>query len=340
MLLAIFILLFAVLTFFPERYRAAVTMTPTDPTSLGLAGALGQLGALNTVFGNQAAIEIGLKVARSLDVRSLVIDRLKLIEKRNFANRVSADRWLVDVVKIRSLRGGIIQIEMRDADAQFAKQVVAMFADATRERLAEINRRQTAYKRGVLEQLLSEASARLAVAQGAYDSFRLTTRNAEPSFALASVNARIEAIRAAIKSKEVALNAARQFATDQNLSVQQILAELQALRQQLRDAQEQNPAVSGSVGRVVEQSTRLRELERKLAIARGLFDGYSRFLEGTAVEDLTSTASVRILEPPFIDTARQFNVMPFIAALLLLLTGLAVEFYRVRRPVGTRHKDQ
>jgi capsule polysaccharide export protein KpsE/RkpR len=332
LIVVVLVAICAAFTLFPERYRAAVTMTPTDPSSLGLGGALGQLGALNSVFGNQAA----LKVARSMDVRRMVIDRLKLNKRSNFANIIETDRWVKDKVSIRSLRGGIIQIEMLDQDSAFAQQMVSTFSDATRERLAEINRRQTAYKRDVLEKLVAESSDRLANAQAAYDSFRLTTRNAEPNFALASTNARIESIRAAIKGKEVTLNAARQFATDQNLSVQQILAELDALRGQLRDAQMPNPDVSGSVGRVVQQSTRVKELERQLAIARGLFDGYKRFLEGTAVEDLTSTASVRVLEPPFVDSARQYNLIPLFIGIIVFLIWLAVEFYQLRRPVGSR----
>lgn len=334
LLVFVLVALCTILTLYPERYRAAVTMTPTDPSSLGLGGALGQLGALNTVFGNQAAIEISLKVARSMDVRRKVIDELKLIKERNFANPIEADRWVNNKVVIRSLRGGIILMEAQDEDPAFALKLVSVFADATRERLAEINRRQTAYKRDVLEKLVGDASDRLAEAQNNYDTFRLSTRNGEPNFALASVNARIESIRAAIKTKEIALNAARQFATDENISVKQILAELEALRGQLQAAMTESPEVSGSVGRIVQQSTRVRELERKLILARGLFDGYKRFLEGTAVEDLTSTASVRILEPPFVDSSRQFNVIPLAIGILILLIGLTVEFYHLRRPVG------
>ena len=82
LLMFVLVAICAVLTLYPERYRAAVTMTPTDPSSLGLGGALGQLGALNTVFGNQAAIEISLKVARSIDVRRMVVDELKLMKQR------------------------------------------------------------------------------------------------------------------------------------------------------------------------------------------------------------------------------------------------------------------
>lgn len=331
--LLLLVLLCAAFTLFPERYRAAVTLTPSDPAALGLGGALGQLGAINSVFGTQAAIEIGLKVARSMDVRKVVARRLKLGERLDMADPVAVDRWLTRKVTIRSLRGGIILIETSNLDAQLARDLVDAFAGATRQRLGEINRQQTEYKRDVLIKLVQEAGERRAAAQAAFDNFRLKTRFTQPNYAIEVSTARLESIRSTIKAKEVALNAARQFATDDNMTVRQILAELGALRSQLREAEAQNPQVSGSVGDVVGVSTRLVALERDLLIARGLYDGYTRYLEGTAVEDLTSTANVRVLEPPFIDSARQFNLIPLTLGLLIILFGIAVEFYYLRPPV-------
>jgi tyrosine-protein kinase Etk/Wzc len=325
----------AILTLYPERYRAAVTMTPTDPANLGLSGALGQLGAINSVFGNQAAIEVALKVARGIDVRRIAAARSNLNQIKEFKNSIAMDRWLIRKVSIRSLRGGIIQMEIYDSDPEFAKRLVTAFSDATRDRLAEISRQQTAYKRNVLIKLVDESGANFAELQDKYDSFRLKTQNSEPTVGLSSATDRIESIRTTIKAKEVRLNAARAFATDDNIAVKQILVELQALKQQLAGALAQSPEISGSVGGIVQQSTKVRELERKLAIARRLYEGYTRFLEGTAVEDLTSTASVRILEPPFIDTARQINFIALAIGILILLIGLAIEFYQMRPPVGT-----
>lgn len=335
---AVLIAVCAVLTLYPERHRAAVSLTPTDPGSLGLGGALGQLGAINSVFGNQAAVEVALKVARGVYVRETVMNRLGLMKRMHFDDKIALHRWLERKVSIRSLRGGIVLIETYNDDPDLARDIVAAYSEATRERLAEINRRQTEYKRDVLLKLVGEASDRLAVAQSAYDTFRLSTRYGDPAQAIEAIGDRIPTLEAAIKKKEVELAAARQFATDDNMMVRQIVAELQALQQQLAQAQATSPAQSNSVGRVVQASTQAEKLLRELNIAKGLYNSYMRYLEGTSVEDLTSTASVRILEVPFVDTSRQYNYAALAIGLALLMLAAVVEFYRLRPPPGDRVK--
>ncbi len=335
-IIAALLAVFALLSYFPEKYRAAVAITPTDPSSLGLSSALGQFGAINNVFGNQAAVEVALRVARSIYVRNIVIDRTSLVKRKGFLSRTAAHRWLQRNVDIRIQRGGIIEVSMLNGDRDLAKAIIQNFTDATRRRLAEIGKQQTEYKRQILTELVEETDNRLAIAQANYDRFRRRTRYAQPSSAISTIGERIPQLQTVVKGKEVALNAARQFYTDDSLQVRQILAELQALRRQLAEAQTVSPNEKDSVGMVIEESTEARELERKLAIARALYDNYTRFLEGTSVEDLTQTAVVRVLEPPFIDTARQINAIPALIAMLLLLGGLAMEFYIVRPPVGNR----
>jgi uncharacterized protein involved in exopolysaccharide biosynthesis len=325
-----------ILTVFPERYRAAVTLTPTDPQSLGLSGTLGQLGAINSVFGNQAALEVALRVARSEMARDYVIRKLNLGERLHEQDRLKLHRWLDHEVEIRSLRGGIVLIDMQSRDPALAEAVVGAFSDATQQRLAEISRRQTAYKRKILVQLVDDASQELSVAQARYDTFRLQNRSPSPATALQAVSDRIPQLEAEIKAKQVDLAAARQLYTDDNNVVRQMAAQVAALRQQLAEVQATNPDEDASVGRAVSASSRLFKLERDLTIARALYDSYLRYLQGTAVEDLTSTANIRILEPPFVDTSRQLYFPALAAALALALLWGAIEFYRLRPPVGDR----
>jgi uncharacterized protein involved in exopolysaccharide biosynthesis len=331
---AVLIVIFGLLTAYPEKYRAAATLAPTDPSSLGLSGALGQLGAVNTLFGSQAQVEISLKIGRSSYTREVVIKRLDLVKKMGFKDAVQASRWLAKNVEITSLRGGIVQVECISKDPVWGRTLVTATTEAMRERLAEIAVRQTSYKRQVLLKLVKDANQDLADSQQAYNLFRLQTRYSNPAYAIGAIGERIPVLQAAIKAKQVELTAAREFATDDNMSVRQIVAQIDALKQQLNQFQALNPQEQSSIGRVVKQSTEAEKLERDLLFSKALYFSYRKYLEGTSVEDLTSSANVRILEAPFIDTERQYNFGPMCMAILLFLLALAIEFYGMRPPVG------
>lgn len=333
-ILGIVAVVLAILALFPREYRAAVSLTPTDPQALGLSGALGQLGALSNVFGSQAAVEISLKVARSMDTRAIAINQLGLMKREHFDDYDAADRWLEKEVDVRSLRGGILQMSAKMNDPALAKALVGAMADATRTRLAQISRAQTAYKRQVLEQLVQSAGVRFDRAQAAYDAFRRRTRYSAPGPSIAEIGQRVPRIQAQIKALQVDLRAAQQFGTAQSFQVQQIQAQIGALQTQLREAESLDSSDPNSVNRVVIQSTEVEKLERELDIARSLYISYQRYLEGTAVEDLASTGNVRVLEPPYIDSARQLRTLPVALLILVVLIGLAIELYQFRPPVG------
>jgi len=261
-----------------------------------------------------------------------VIDRLKLMDRLG-KNRLEANRWIGDTFTVRSLRGGIVLMEATLRDAKLADDLVKAVYDETRQRLAVINRQQTSYKRRILEQLVEQSGRDYDVAQRNYDNFRRQTRYSEPANAISAIGGRIPVLQASIRAKEVQLNAARQFATDDNMSVRQIQAEIEALQIQLAQQRALDPNEENSVGRVVKESTEAEALERKLDTAKSLYENYRIYLSGTAVEDLIAPASLRIIEPPYIDTTRQLNLFFLGLTVFTILIGFALEFYRLRPPL-------
>lgn len=319
---------------YPQKYRAEATLTPADPATLGLSETLGQLGALSSVFGKQADVEVALRIGTSIYTRNKVIDDLKL-ERRLNMNRIKLHRWLEEKLVMRSLRGGIILVQMDNTDAQLAREIVAAFTNATRAELATITLRQTAYKRKILEKLVSEAGLRLSKAQSTFDSFRLQNGYADPGRSLKVINERVPSLRSAIEGVDRRIAAASKMFAPSNITIVQLQAERDSLVAQLNQALDSRPKTQAStVGEAVSVSTKLFELERELNLARSLYTNYLRYLEGTTVEELTSTGNIRLLEEPYVSTERQYR-MPLIAgAIALLLLWAAIEFYRLRPPVG------
>ena len=330
------ILILLVMTFVPERYKATASFTPQDTASMGLSGALGQLGAIDNVFGNQAAVEIALRIAKSVDVADRVIAETGLDKRMEGKGRVALHRWLDKNVEIRSLRGGIITVQVQHRDPALSKALVGSYVRATRQELTEISRRQTKFKREILRNLVDDAWVEFSEAQARYDTFRLTRGMADPRKSLESISDRIPALEADIKGRQIALSAARQLYTDDNMVVKQQLAELAAVQRQLATAKATEDRGPDNLGRLVDNSNQLYLLERELGIARSLYDSYMRYLQGTAVEDATATGNVRVLEDAYVETARQKYLPALVGALAIFLLWMAIEFYRMRPPVGHR----
>jgi tyrosine-protein kinase Etk/Wzc len=330
LLLAVLILL--VLTFVPERERAVASLAPTDPGALGLSDTLGQLSAGTSVFGSQAALDLTIKIGQSPYVRDAVSKRLNL-EKRLGMDRLHVMRWLNGKVSLRTQRGGIIQMEMSDRDGEFALQVLNAYTIEMRSRLGLIARQQVAYKRSILDKLLADSYDRFDRARATYDNFRRTTEYGDPESAIAQIAGRIPGLEQEILAKQRQLDTFRAFATDDNTQIRNVRAEIASLQAQLAEAQSQRQQ-QGSLGQVITESNKADRIRKEFNFARDLYYNYKKFYEGTIVTDLTASANMRILEPPFLDPARQFNLIPLALAVILALVGLAVEFYRLRPPVG------
>jgi hypothetical protein len=334
-------ILCGLLTLFPRHYLAVVKLVPPETSTAGLSAVLGQLG------GNYAALlashqpaEINLTVARSFDVVRDVEKRLKLAGNR--PGYGSLNQTLVKLdrkVDVRVLRGGILQIDVLDRDPVFAEQLVDTYASALRNRLTTLSRAQVDYKRQVLNNRFAEASQRLARAEAALTSFRRSNRLPAPEAQLGQAVSTLTGLEAEIQAKEVELQTALRFATPQNFNVKRIQSDISVLREQLRRARTQQTTQGlPTAAALAETNTRYLNLFRELRFSQALYDSYTRYLEGSAIEDLTAEFNLQVIESSHIDPAYHFNMVGLGLLLLLGLVAVGSEFYVTAPPVRGKVK--
>lgn len=333
LIFALALVILAILSVFPRVYAADVKLAPQESNTAGLSAILTQLGGnYAALLGRSQPIEVDLAVARSFEVKREVVRKLGTnIKDRDKVRR--AILRLEDQTDVQAMRGNLIQITVRDRAPERALKVTEAYADAMQERLAEISHEATANKRKILNQRFAEAQTRLAQAEGAINSFRSANQLIEPGTQLRIAVEQLATAQGQLKAKQVELQTALQFSTPNSFTVQKIQAEIRALQGQVAVADQRMRTASGlSAAGIAPVALRYESLLRDMKFAQALYESYTRYLEGAAIEELTAQYNLLQIEPPFLKPALQFNLLPMVLAVVVLLLALASEFIVMRPP--------
>jgi uncharacterized protein involved in exopolysaccharide biosynthesis len=340
-----------VLCIFPRPYMARAKIVPGDSGANSLISVVGALGGgqaqnLASLFGDRGAIEVTLQLSRSEAVADDVIERLELVGPgKAYASQREARLDLADRVGIHTLLGGILEVETKSRNSQFALSVTQSYVDAISDRLSEYSRVQVARKRRIVEERRASAQDRLAAAQAALDIFRRQNQLADPQAQLGGQLSLRIGIEAQIQAKLVELSALRETTGPENPRL--IVAERQliTLREQLaRTEVPTNSAAGPSVGDLTNITLRYTNLYRDFIFAQAIYDVYARSAEEVEVQEMMSQdrSQVAVVDPAHVDSERYFNnTAVALLALLILFVGF-VEIYGPLTglwPVGSRKPD-
>jgi tyrosine-protein kinase Etk/Wzc len=135
---ALLAVVLALLSLYPERYRATMLLAPPDRS--GDLGTIAQLGAMNGLIGSEYQPERLLAIARSPQVALGVIADLKLLYDPRFGRDPrQALRTLDRKTDIRTLRGGIVEIAATDRDPRLALALAAKLGLSAQARLRALS---------------------------------------------------------------------------------------------------------------------------------------------------------------------------------------------------------
>jgi uncharacterized protein involved in exopolysaccharide biosynthesis len=328
----------------PQHYLAKTEIGWEDSggglTSIlnGQAGGGGLL-SLTSLLGSHQSIEADLTIARSEAVRRGVIAKLRLERRKGFGGGVEhASLKLKHLVDIEALRGSILEVKAKNADPDFAKIIVAAYAEAIKDRLNEIARQEAIEKRRITNAGLADASVRMAQAQAALTQFRAENKLGAPEQQVSASATLLAVLQGQLEGKEAELQGLRRFATEGSFQVQALEAQIAGLQGQISEAQTRSTGPDGSptLAGMSLKAAQYTNLYRDEKAAETLYEGYRRYLIQIQVDESSATTNMDIIEPAVVDPARQYNIWAVALLGLVLMVAVASELYLLSPPVGER----
>jgi capsule polysaccharide export protein KpsE/RkpR len=333
-------LLMGVFSVWPKQYMARADLMPDDSggslsSVLGSASGGGGLLSLGALLGNHQSIEADLTIARSQAVIKDVLKDLDPAMRKGLGTESRAEVKLRHKVDLESIRGSILQITVKDRKPDVAMALTASYVTAIRGRMTALNLEQTAQKKAIAVNRMKQATIDLATAQEALSRFRETNKLAVPEEQLGSSIALMTGLQAKMEAEQVELQTLRKFATGNNIEVQAAEADIASLQGQIAAAQTKaRVGDAPTIGTMTPTITQYENLYRDERYAQAAYEIYRRYLDTVTVDEISATTNLDVIDPPFINPARQYNVSAVGALVLVLLLGVIAEFYAVRPPPG------
>ena len=312
----------------PKTYTATVKIIPPQQQSraASLIQSLGTLGVLSSLPGGAAAIKnptdqyISFLEANS--VTDTLIDRFQLKQRYSEIYKQDARAALKKKTKIASGKDNIIGVSFTDRDPQFAADVANGYIEELGHLLDRLAVTDAQQRRKFFETQLNDAKRNLIKAEQALAASGVSVAaiNANPSTAIEGP----ARLRAQITALEVRLAAMRSYLTESAAEYQQLLTELNALREQLTKAQEQKAGGDGSSDDYIAKY-------REFKYQETLFELFSRQYELAKVDESSEGPLIQVVdraEAPEKKSAPRVSLTVIVAFLASLFGTMIYVLFR------------
>lgn len=312
-------------------YTAQTRFFVPQPTATATSAAAATLSALSgAAAGSQRnPTEQYVSLLQSHWVTDRLIDRFKLMQVYEVRFRFEARAGLAERTRILpGRRDGLITIEFDDTSPQRAAEIANRYVEELRLLSGELALTEAQQRREFFKREFDRTRKQLASAQEALQSsgFDERTLRAEPR-AAAETYARA---RAETTAAEIRLAALRRSLTDTAPEIQQQIATVEALRQQLARAEQ----ALGSGGNVAYMD-RYREFKYQ----EGLYEFIARQLESARLDESRDGALLQVVDPA---TVPEWKTKPRRLVIALIAYGaalLVVALYLVGRARWRASRD-
>jgi uncharacterized protein involved in exopolysaccharide biosynthesis len=327
---AVFALILAILSIFPQPYHASTLLAPDD-SAAGLSGLFSGGGGVNLVsslLGGRGTIEADLLIGRSHAVFSAVAERLHQQGRYRGMGLDKLEARLRRKVDVESVRASILQISIDDHDPSLARQVIDDFVVVLRQRLTNLSRDQALDKQMIARERLKDATQYLDQEQQLLNTYRASHHFSGPDTQLGFSQGTEIRLQGELEGSQTALLTLQKVEGPDNIQVQTLRDRIQTLQRQIADIQI-HPGVGSiqSLSRLNPQLTEYINLLRDERYAESQYDIFTRYLESVMVQEVAAPLNMDVVDPPFVDPQRHFNLIPLGLLALIVIFAVIAEFY-------------
>jgi uncharacterized protein involved in exopolysaccharide biosynthesis len=326
---AVLALILVVLSVWPRPYQASALLAPDD-SSAGLSGLFSGGGGVNLVsslLGGRGTIEADLLVGRSNAVFAAVAQKLHDQGQYRGMSLDSLQARLHRKVEVESARGSILQISIEDYDPALARQIVEDFVVVLRERLTTLSRDQANEKMKIASKRMDDAARLYEQSQQTLNAYRATHSFSNPEIQQAFSQGTLVALQGQLQGAKTTLLTLEKTQGSDNVQLEAVRDRVLVLQKQIADIETGREAGSiQSLAKVNPEVAQYRNLLREEGFAQGRFDIYKRYVESLTVQEAAAPLNLAVIDPPFIDPRRHYNIIPMGLLALLIVLAVAAEF--------------
>lgn len=221
----------------PQFTATTVIMPPQQQQSTA-AALIGQLGAVagmtGSAFGLKSPSDLYIGILGGRTIADTLVKKFDLNKRYEVHKDSDARKSLASHTTFASGKDSLIKISVEDQDPNVAAEIANAYVDELQVQINRLALTESARRRIFFERQLDNQKKALADSEVALKSTQEHTGVLQVNTQVESVIRAIAELRAAVVSREVALRALENSATNKNPEVIQQQTELAELRTQLR----------------------------------------------------------------------------------------------------------
>ena len=238
--------------FITPTFTAKIQFLPPQQQQSSASALIQSLGAMGAA-GGLASAAVGLKnpsdqyiaFLKTNSIQDGMIERFDLLKRYDQKFRQDARKELLSNTKFTGGKDGIISIEVDDENPQMAADMANGYIDELKKLMTRLAVTEAQMRRQFFENKIKETKSDLAKAEVALKSTGISSSVLKSSpISAVEVVARV---RAGIAAQEIKIASMRGYLAETSPDFQQALKELSAFKDQLRQAEKNEPVVSKEI---------------------------------------------------------------------------------------------